>query len=264
MDYQLTKKYFHPQAKKGNGGAIILIILGAVVLAPAGFLNLLFGILAATAANKDDSTGIAVTIFFIIFGLLLLAGGIVFIIAGIKAIGRIKKKNAEIEASWISDFTYDDMVSRYLENLKQDRALELLGLDSEEVNEIAPISFGGYRFSGAANFKRGKDGSYRTDAYEAVILFFSANDIHCYTANFKTSENRLSESTDVYFYRDVVSVSTAEESEQYLNQSIPMQKFVLRTTGGTSLTVSLNKTADTDRSINAMRNLLREKKQSMA
>ena len=43
-----------------------------------------------------------------------------------------------------------------------------------------------------------------------------------------------------------------------------MQKFVLRTTGGTSLTVSLNKTADTDRSINAMRNLLREKKQSMA
>lgn len=256
MDYKLTKDYFSPGVQMSKARAMPFLI--------PGILCVVWGIYALIAGIIGFSHGeVGNTIAGFGIGLILLLGGIALITVAILKLNKIKEFNAKSHSS-ISDEAYDDMVAKYLETLKADRALEVLGLDADEVREIEPVSFGGYRFAGAENVKLGDDGLFRTDSYESVVIFFSANDIHCYTARFRTSKQSLSETTDVYFYRDVVSVSTAEESEQYLNQSIPMQKFVLRTTGGTSLTVSLNKTADTDRSINAMRNLLREKKQSMA
>ena len=257
MDYQLTKDYFSPGEQMSKAGALPFLIPGGFAIL-YGFVFLALGI----SAISHEGEIIRVIILSLI-GLVLLAAGVGLVVAGILKLKKIKDFNSHAKCK-VSDNDYDDMVQRYLENIKSAQALDALGLDPDEVNEIAPVTFGGYRFKGADKVKLGSDGLYRTDSYETVMIFFSANDIHCYTAKFKTSKASISEATDVYFYRDVVSVSTVEEEEEYNNKSIPMQKFVLRTTGGTSLTVSLNKTADTDRSINAMRNLLREKKQSMA
>ena len=69
------------------------------------------------------------------------------------------------------------------------------------------------------------------------------------------------ESTDVYFYKDVVSVSTCSKSVKIEGHEYEHEMFKLVTAGGTVLEVSLKDVEKNSRnSINAMRQLLREKK----
>ena len=183
----------------------------------------------------------------ILIGLLVAAAGVGFIY--------LKKK------SIVTDMEYDASVASMLNDMKN-RALNKLGVDEDEVKEIEPIPFEGYVYKGATQLKRGQDGLNRTNKYQSVMLFFSASEVHCYTYNFDTITPKQSEDTDVYFYRDIVSVSTASESVQVLGQNIEYEYFKLTTAGGTALTVSLrNVDENVQRSINAMRALLRAKKQ---
>ena len=73
----------------------------------------------------------------------------------------------------MSDDKYDEMVEEKLRsiNFKQ-RALEVLGIDPEQVNEIAPVHFEGFDFGGDALVKRGNDDLWRSSAYEITWIFF--------------------------------------------------------------------------------------------
>lgn len=221
MDYQKNQKYFEGVSYMGG---IILIVIGAII-----FLAGLF-----------KSAGAAIV------GLLLLAGGIVFVI--------LKKKGI------VTDAEYDASVASMLNNI-QSKALNKLGVDEDEVKEIAPISFDGYVYKGASKAKEGKDGLWRTNKYESVMLFFSEHEVHCYTYNFDTTQQKQTEATDVYFYRDIVSVSTASDTVQVSGQNVDYEYFKLTTAGGTALSVSLRDVSNAQRSINAMRELLKIKKQ---
>lgn len=160
----------------------------------------------------------------------------------------------------VSDAEYDKAVQSVLEFLKE-QALEKLGVDEDEVSEIEPILFGGYDYSNYTLSKQGEDGIWRTNKYEVVYLFFSQNEVHCYTLEFSTSESKSIESTDVYFYKDVVSVSTCSKSVKIGGYEYEYEMFKLVTAGGTVLEVSLKDVEKNSRnSINAMRQLLREKK----
>ena len=64
-----------------------------------------------------------------------------------------------------------------------------------------------------------------------------------------------------YDYKDIVSVSTASESTTLLGQNVDYDFFKLTTAGGTALSVSLRDVSNAQRSINAMRTLLKAKKQ---
>ena len=141
MNYERNQKYFEPVSYKG---AIWMIIIGVVVL--------IIG-LAAKAWFLD------------ILGLGLAAGGIAI---------AVSKKNGIV-----SDKEYDGEVAKMLNNLKP-KALSKLGLDEDEVKEIAPISFDGFVYKGANKVKKGEDGLYRTNKYEFVMLFFSEHEVHCY------------------------------------------------------------------------------------
>lgn len=221
MDYKKNEKYFKPISYTG---AIILIVIG-VLLVMSGKL-------------------------MVLVGLLLIAGGVAFIV--------LKKKGI------VTDEEYDASVASELDDL-QSKALNKLGVDEDEVKEIDPISFDGYVYRGAAQAKKGKDGLWRTNKYEAVMLFFSENEVHCYTYNFDTISQKHTEATDVYFYKDIVSVSTASDTvkvkEKNLEYDVEYEYFKLTTAGGTALSVSLRDTGNAQRSINAMRALLKTKKQ---
>ena len=84
--------------------------------------------------------------------------------------------------------------------------------------------------------------------------------------NFNTLEKKQTESTDVYFYQDIVSVSTTSQETEIADsitnekQTVNYESFELRTAGGTSLSVAIRDQDQAQRSINAMRALLREKK----
>lgn len=98
-------------------------------------------------------------------------------------------------------------------------------------------------------------------------IFFSRSELHCYTIIFKTTENLiLGEATDVYFYQDIVSASTASVNDKITIDGkeliINAEAFKLTTKGGTSLTVNIIDSRHAQESVNAMRALLREKKSS--
>lgn len=98
------------------------------------------------------------------------------------------------------------------------------------------------------------------------MLFFSRHELHGYTLTFNTLRVARNEGTDVYFYQDIVSVSTSsltvkttvDGKEIKVNN---IETFDITTKGGTSLTVNLSDSRQGEESVNAMRALLREKKQ---
>ena len=95
---------------------------------------------------------------------------------------------------------------------------------------------------------------------EVVCFFFSQNEVHCYVYKFNTLRNQFFEETEVYFYKDIVSCSTSTEVVQFLNNNVNYEYFKLTTTGGTSISASFRDIDYAQRSINAMRSLLKIKK----
>ena len=175
-----------------------------------------------------------------VLGILAVVGGIAW---------RISKKKGIV-----TDAEYDNSVAANLNNMKS-RALAKLGIDEDEVREAAPISFGGYKYIGADKLKRGEDHLYRTNKYETVMLFFSSNEVHCYTYTFASLQTTDSENG-----KDIVSVSTASDSVKVLETDVEYEAFKLTTAGGTSISISLRDVDNAQRSINAMRSLIKSKK----
>lgn len=161
----------------------------------------------------------------------------------------------------ITDAQYDLSVKKQLKSMEK-RALYKLGIDIDEVKEIAPIEIDGYNYDDCTLYKKGKDGEWRTNMYKVIYLFFSQNEVHAYTCEFCTTEGQKRESTDVYFYQDIVSVSTESSIATLKKESVRYESFKLTTSGGTSLMVSIRNTDQAERSISAMRQLLRSKKMS--
>lgn len=224
MDYEKNKRYFK---KVSYGGAIILTLIGIIIF------------FACVSTSNGDIA---------IIGLLLIAGGIGLIYLKIK--------------SKVSDEEYDASVLSMISNIKS-KALEKLGLEEEELitEDKEPVSIFGYDYKNATKIKEGNDKIYRSDKFEIIMLFFTQQEAHIYTYKFDTTEPKQTEATDVYFYKDIVSVSTASDSIQSLGYNINYEYFKLTTAGGTALSVSLRDTNDAQNKIKAMRSILREKKQ---
>lgn len=162
-----------------------------------------------------------------------------------------------------TDEEIDAAVTSQLKDMKT-RALRKLGVDEDEVSEIAPITFDGYVYNKAL-IKKGKDGKYRSSKYQAVMFFFSSNEVHCFTYDFSIVESSQKESTDVYFYKDIVSVSTQTDGTEYSvgkgkSSQFDYEYFKLTTTGGTSISCAVRNIDDAQRSINGMRSLIKNKK----
>ena len=148
-----------------------------------------------------------------------------------------------------------------LDGIRQ-KALDELGLCADEVAEIEPITFDNYLFGkGVDREKKGKDGIWRSDQYQYTILFFSEKAVHCCRFAFHTTEAHETRETEVYFYSDVVSVTTESETIVLGNINVERKNFKLTTSGGTTFTASLRDANEPQRAINAMRALLRAKKQ---
>lgn len=168
------------------------------------------------------------------------------------------------------------------------KALSKTGTDqSELVGE--PVMVTGPRFWNVANahvaYKKGKDNVFRFTPVGVTVLNFTANQLISYSCVLDlTTGNPLNESTDEYFYRDVVSVSTKTKSQSVqvagkgslqLNAA---ETFELTTSGGTSIEVLLRDpsliqmmggggeipTTRAEKAIQTVRKMLREKKSTPA
>jgi hypothetical protein len=148
------------------------------------------------------------------------------------------------------------------------RALEKLGLDADEVKLIDPIFVGGHPLGSGIRVKIGKDGEFRSSLFEGVGIFFAEQELHAYRYQVSlVKRDESSDRTDVYFYRDVVSVSTRSYSTsvpvvgETKPQTVRTELFTLTTSGGTAIETSMKSSDDVaGRRIQGARQLIRNKK----
>ena len=148
-------------------------------------------------------------------------------------------------------------------NLKQ-KALNKIGLDEDELQEIKPIMFEGFTFKNAWS-KRRANGNWVSSAYQVSWLFFSATEVYIYQYTMNMDEDKKSESTEEYFYRDVTSFNTRTETETAKDNrgnkiEVESNKFAIIVPGAT-LCVALDDTnGNFEAAIQGMKQKLREKK----
>ncbi|MDR2596797.1 MAG: hypothetical protein LBC76_05680 [Treponema sp.] len=177
----------------------------------------------------------------------------------------------------ISDAEYDQLVqNKYTSlNLKQ-KALDKTGVDESQVNEIPPCEFKWWLFdSDKARIKRGKDGIYRSSAYQVTWLFFSDKQVYVYQYTFNMDEDGKKERTEEYFYKDITNFSTSSESKEkeyweagkgclsktpIITRKIMDYDIFKLIVPGDAFSCSMVNNSEAEDKIKGMKNKLREKK----
>lgn len=171
----------------------------------------------------------------------------------------------------MNDTQYDELVKTTVS--KQDfkkKALEKIGLDESELKEIDPVHFEGWAYGNNISYaKRGKDGNWRSSAYQISWLFFSSKQVYLYqnTIHFDKDDKKVA--TEEYFYKDITNFSTSTDTvetpywdpkqKKSLLENIDSNRFAL-TVPGDKFYCSLEQNDYTERAIQAMKAKLREKK----
>lgn len=176
--------------------------------------------------------------------------------------------NGEHNLRRMKDEEYDAMVAEFVNRDHRSKALSRVGLDEDELKEIAPICLHNYNYM-KAWARKGKDGKWRSSSYQVTWLFFSANQLYLYqeTINFDCEEKRTS--TEEFHYKDVVSFSTTTEVEEIIEEyktdgtevhkNIESNKFKI-VVPGDSFYAAMQPTPENERAIQGLKNKLREKK----
>ena len=178
----------------------------------------------------------------------------------------------------MSDDEYDSLVATRLQAASnKEHALEVLGLDESQVQEIQPVCFHGYLYSDPKieenNLilkKRGNDDEWRSSAYMVSWIFFGDHEVYFYQEVFCMDSLDGWVSTDEYFYDDIVNFYPIRDKKEELIisgclglDSARTQRvtpsFAILVPGETKL-VSLNMTDRNMAAIEGMKQKLREKK----
>jgi hypothetical protein len=171
----------------------------------------------------------------------------------------------------VKDAEYDALLAEQIAklNIKQ-KAMNKIGLDESQLKEIEPVHFENFFFDGKKNFsKKGKDGKWRSSAYQISWLFFSASQVYLYQYTFHMDEDGKKERTEEYFYKDVTSVSTTSDTVETLvwdsktgaekTVNIDSTRFKL-VVPGDSFYCAMEQNDYTERAVQGMKTKLREKK----
>lgn len=152
------------------------------------------------------------------------------------------------------------VAKRLAEYNTQERDLEKLGIDVDDVAEIAPVNFHGYNYE-KNPIKKQISGSYVSPRYELIWVFFSDSQMFTYKCAFDMFNNFIDESTQEYFYKDVTSFKTAtakpEESDA---EDLRYERFTIIIPGD-NISVSMTGTEQNSSDIIfGMKQKLRKKK----
>ena len=171
----------------------------------------------------------------------------------------------------MEDEEYDALVQAYVETLNaKQKAMDKVGLDESELKEIDPVNFSGWKYGKDVSFsKRGKDGVYRSSAYQISWIFFSSTQVYLYQNTIHLDKDDKKEVTEEYFYKDITNFSTSADTvetpywdvkqKKYLLENVDSNRFAL-TVPGDKFYCSLVQNDYTERAIQAMKAKLREKK----
>ena len=87
----------------------------------------------------------------------------------------------------------------------KEMALRKLGIDEEEVQEIAPVTFEGYVFNEKVDnlVARATANTWVSSDYMITWLFFGEREVFIYQYSFSMTSDSKKESTMQYFYQDI-------------------------------------------------------------
>lgn len=163
----------------------------------------------------------------------------------------------------ISDSEYLQLVEAKKKQLDlRKKALQKIGLDESEVSEIKPAMFEGFYFKNA--YAKQVGDRYVSSSYQVAWLFFSSTQVYIFRCTFNMDDDKRTESTDEFFYKDVTSFSTSSETEESKavggnKIEVTSNKFCM-VVPGDKLYVAMDGVADSEAIIQAMKQKLREKK----
>lgn len=173
----------------------------------------------------------------------------------------------------MTDADYDQHVQNVMKNLNiRQKALNKIGLDEDQLREIEPVCLEGYSSQGAFV---GKDELLRSTSYEMAWLFFSDSQVYMYRCVIDMISDNKKENTEEYFYKDITNFSTSAETieafkvkngcfgakatEEKVNREFSDFGLIVP---GDKFRCSTSNSRDIDRSVSAMKQKLREKKNS--
>lgn len=166
----------------------------------------------------------------------------------------------------MSDQEYDAMLSARLGDFKQ-RALNKIGLDESELQEIPPVHFQGYE---KTSWERlGKDKNYRYSSFQITWLFFSSTQVYLYQYTFNMDSDDRKEITNEYFYKDITSFNTSTDTVETRFYDAKKKDFVVKNVDSTRFCItvpgdkfycSMQQNDANERIVQAMKAKLREKK----
>lgn len=178
-------------------------------------------------------------------------------------------------SSGLTDEQYEGMVmSKAKATDFKAKALGKIGLDESQVNEIEPIHFEGYRFDDKNAFaKFGKDGKWRSSAYQISWIFFSSAQVYVYQYTFNMDEDGRKEQTEEYFYRDITNCSTTSDTvektvvektgckgeEKVIRKNVDSTRFAI-VVPGDKFYCSMVQSEYSEKAVQGMKAKLREKK----
>ncbi|MBP3762352.1 MAG: hypothetical protein J6I49_00555 [Bacteroidales bacterium] len=175
--------------------------------------------------------------------------------------------------SRMSDDQYEAMIAERVKQINSmDAALNKLGIDVDMVKEVKPIYFEGYHFDEKKTFARlGKDDKWRSSAYEITWIFAGDKQLYVYNYRFNMDEDSKTVTAEEFFYKDITNVNhTTETVEKEIydfscikskkgRKSVEYNDFVLSAMGD-KLLCSMHATEENERSIQGLKNKIREKK----
>jgi len=183
-------------------------------------------------------------------------------------------------SSGMSDDAYESKVMAKAKSMDfKQKALGKIGLDESQVNEVAPIHFEDWWWGDKEeDYKKyyalhGKDGVWRTSAYQITWIFFSATQVYVYKYTFNMDEDGKKEETQEYFYKDITNFATSSDTvekevpsktsctgnTEYVRTSVDTNRFMLSAMGD-KFYCAMKQNDYTEKAIQGMKAKLREKK----
>ena len=126
----------------------------------------------------------------------------------------------------LKDEDYEARVMNRVKSIDwKKKALDKIGLDETQINEIEPVHFQDYVINERSKYvRKGKDRKWRSSAYQVSYILFSASQIYVYQYTFNMDSDEKNERTEEYFYKDITNFSTTKDT---------IEKEVLEKTGCT-------------------------------
>ena len=163
-------------------------------------------------------------------------------------------------------------------NKMDELAFKKLGIDEAEVAMATPVRFWGYRFvypsylgdqkNDRCPWKQGGDKKFRSSEVVITGFYFGENSVYCYERTLSLVSDAFKETTEEYFYRDIVSVKTETEDKPWIGPDgkenprlrVRSEAFIIRNMGGESRTFNVQTAQIADEAVGAFRALLKQKK----